>query len=293
VAWNPVSTRLATLRCADSGLDCEVRLGEDADGDFRIEAGEEVVIQTLVGSALQARIRHARLAFDPAGNPIASYTRFGNADVTVARDLNHDGDWVDAGEIRNVASIFGGDPCGDGDLAVDSSGRVALLYFHPINQKLKLAWDRSGDGDFNDSVGGNNEHFNVASLSGFACGGIAFDSAGRAALVYSTGAATLLRRVMNADGDFSDAGETNTLGVGALGCDVRGHAGQGLAVAHTASGLQLLVDRNGDDDFGDGDENLQLAPLASGPFQPIELARSSVGKAFVATRSTVYADLLP
>jgi hypothetical protein len=295
VAWNAAG-RLSTLRCVDSGANCEVRVGQDASGDFLIQPSEEVAIQTVTGTQVQpGKIRHARLAFDPAGKPVASYTRFGSADVTVARDLNSDGDYADAGDIRNVAQILGFDTSGDGDLALDSSGRAALLYFNPSTQKLKLAWDRSGDGDFSDTVGGNSEHFNIVTMSTFQCAGITFDSVGRAALVYATPTATVLRRDLNADGDFADAGENTTLAaVGAVGCDVKGHATTpGLAVTWAATDLQLRVDRNADDDFADTDEQITLAPQASGPFAPIELGRNSSGKSTVATRNTLYQDPLP
>jgi hypothetical protein len=293
VAWNP-SGRVATLRCADLGDDdCEVRIGQDADGDFLIEPGEETPVQTLTGLAvLPARIRHARLAFDPAGNPVASYTRFPNAEVVVARDTNTDGDYADAGEIRLVAAILGGDPSGQGDLALDASGRVALLYHHPVSQRVKLAWDRNGDGDFGDTIGGNPEHVSLTNLSLFQCGGISFDSSGRLALVFAATNGLTLARDLNADGDFKDAGEVTVIAAATTGCDVEGHP-SGLAVTHDLNGLHLLVDRNGDDDFADTDEQVLLAPSGSGPFAPIALGRPASGTSAVATRNTVYQDPTP
>lgn len=81
---------------------------------------------------------------------------------------------------------------------------------------LRIAYDRNGDGDYADVVGGTPETFTPFSTTGNAgrpCGGIAFDGAGRLAAVFSEPSASLVRvmRDMNADGDFSDAVDTTGL----------------------------------------------------------------------------------
>jgi hypothetical protein len=299
VAWDAAG-RLATLRCLDVAGDCEVRVGRDANADFLIAPSEETTIETIAGGvAPLGTIRNARLTFDPAGHPVASYSRRGNGEVRLARDDNGDGDFADPGEQRTVATLVISDEAGAGDLAVDSSGRVAIAWYDPVNDRLRLAWDRSGDGDFNDTVGGNPETFNlITTIWQARCTGLGFDSAGRLGAIYSANAAgeigPTLRYDLNADGDFNDAGETTAFSaIGANGCDVAGHATPGLAVTHDVGGLQLLVDRNGDDDFADADEEVLLAPSGSGPFAPIALGRDASGKASVATRSTVFPDPTP
>jgi hypothetical protein len=179
VAWDPAG-RLATLRCFDVAGDCQVRVGRDANGDFLIAPSEETLVETIAGGvAPLGTLRDARLAFDPAGNPVISYSNRGNGEVRLARDANGDGDFADAGEQRTVATLVITDEAGEGDLAVDSSGRVPLVFFHPVSDRLKVAWDRSGDGDFNDVVGGNPEVSNLATALTVDCAGASFDAAGR------------------------------------------------------------------------------------------------------------------
>jgi hypothetical protein len=93
---------------------------------------------------------------------------------------------------------------------------------------------------------------------------------------------TLLRDLTD-DGDFADAGETQTLGTAAgSGCDVA--AGSGLlAVAYRdgAGSLVLAVDRNDDGDFADADESFPIATGAE--TDRLAVALSGTGRVFAAS----------
>jgi len=134
-----------------------------------------------------------------------------------------------------------------------------------------VAYDRSGDGDFNDTVGGTPEIAVVLGGSGNSdCIGLAFDSSGRLSLAYqSTAGAARLARDGNGDGDVNDSGENSEIAVSASVCDVERSAGGGLQYVHGGpGGLTRLRDENDDGHFSDPGESAQL--LAS-PVTAVEI----------------------
>jgi hypothetical protein len=205
-------------------------------------------------------VAHASLVFDPSGRPAVGYLRTGSGtQVMLARDLTADGDFADAGELVQIQS-FGGSFVRRSELAFDDAGRAAYMYQTGAASPptVRIAYDRSGDGDFNDSVGGTPEIALVSGGSGNTdCFGVTFDSAGRLTLAYQspTNGAAVLARDENGDGDVNDAGERTDLVPSATVCDVERTSAGGLLFVHGGSGLQQLRDRNNDGDFSDGGES--------------------------------------
>lgn len=207
----------------------------------------------------------------------------------VAHDRDANGDFLGANELVVVAT---GDwtPVPIGDLAIDSMDRVAFLFRRSDTNALVLAYDRSGDGDFDDTVGGTPELYTVVSGI-FTCGGLSFDSSDHLALVYATASGTTkMYRDLNGNGDVLESGEFSFLSPTAAqgACDIVGGAGLGLAAVQDAGGdLHLLVDRNDDGDFVDTDEDIVLDTANPGPF---EIRRDGTGRVVVATPTQLFAD---
>jgi hypothetical protein len=283
------AAQLAGLRCRNSGgFSCQVELARDADGDRVLESSEAVQLDSVTNSVGSGAIHGASLAFDPAGRPVAGYVKFDAVrSVRVARDLDGDGAFTGTGEIVDVGTV-GGSQVNGGDLAVDSSGRVAYAYYDGTNDLLRVAYDRSGDGDFADTVGGTPELVTVASPSVLTCLGVSFDDGDRLAMVWAGSVAPQLGRDANGDGDFADAGEIVPLSASpASGCDVDGDpTGGGLAIAHDAGGLQLLLDRDDDGSFGGPDETVPIVAASGTPVR----VRKRAGIAGLANGTHFYFD---
>jgi hypothetical protein len=262
---------------------------ENSDNLFGA-AGESVQVQGA------GTVESASIAFS-SGRRAAGYLHVNGPTVlaTIAHDRNGNNSFFQVGELQQVEQVVVvGTPRADFD--IDAAGHAALAWHDGGAGALRLAWDRSGDGDFADTVSGNPELATVVPASTLACLGAAFDAAGILMLVYApTGSAAVLARDLNADGDFADAGESTALGASAAtGCDVAGGGLPGVSAIHDSGGdLQLLVDRNGDGDFGDGLESRILALANAGPFAPLALTRSDTGRTISATRTTVYLDIEP
>ena len=274
-AWSPAG-RVAVVRtntCGASSLCYAV----DQDGDYDVNDETSVVIET--GSTPQ----HASLAFDPSGRPVVGYLRTttGNQ-AMVAHDLNGDGDFVDAGEVVQLQS-FGGSVTKRTELAVDAAGRVAFTFMYGAAGNLRLAYDRNGDGDFNDTVGGTPEISGTGSVANTDCLGLAFDSAGRLSVGFQTQAGPIeLGRDLNGDGDVNDAGEITVIAATGAVCDVRRSSGGGLDFVHGGQGLTRLRDVNNDGDFSDAGESLQLLP-ASSQVDAVEIGNDT----WIATQSQI------
>jgi hypothetical protein len=285
VTFDP-SDRLASLRCrTSSAINCQVELVRKQDDGTDLT----MFVETLASSPTAPLIHGPSIAFDPAGRPVLGYVKVGGSrTVTVSRDADGDGNFSDPGEIRTVM-LISGSVGGGGDLAVDSAGRAAYAYHDAGTNVLRVAYDRNGDGDFSDTIGGNPENLPVTTAA-VSCLGVSFDDGARLALVWGTSGGAQLARDANADGDFADAGELLSLtGNPLLGCDVDGAAAGGLAVVHDGDGLRLLLDRDDDGSFAGTDEDLQLAPPGSGN-HPARVRQRGVAAAVSGT--TFYFDPL-
>jgi hypothetical protein len=253
------SDRVAGLRCRTlGGSTCSVELLADADADGDLEDETGLSIETIGGTAT---LLAADLEYDAAGGAVAAYLkRTTPTEAFVAHDRNADGDFADANEKVLVQTSVGGTGAIHAALAVDSANRVAYAFYSATLGSTRVAWDRNGDGDYADTVGGNPELFSLPAPVGSLpiCLGAAFDSSDRLAIMFAAlaGDQTLLLRDLNADGDLSDAGESTSLGIDESdGCDVVQEPGQPLAVLYRgAGGLTLGLDKTGDGDFDDPGE---------------------------------------
>jgi hypothetical protein len=292
VAFDPTGT-LMGIRCRFAGLNsCSVEVARDSDADFDLADETATLIEqiTLVSTG---RIVSPSLVFDPSGRTVASYAKVHPTFVqVVAHDRDGDGLFSGTNERVDVAAVVANTRS---EAAVDPSGRVGVAYYQPGLNGIRVAWDRSGDGDYADTVGGNPELSTIALLgSSPACIGAGFAPDGDFAVVWDEGAGPTLARDFDGDGDFTDAGEIASLSASpGTVCDVHGLDGFPLAVVHNAGGtLRLLVDRNDDEDFADADEDVFLDVVS-----PVRaaVARSQTGRTIVAvsTPNQVYQDPTP
>ena len=297
VAWDPATGAIMGIRCRSSGLNtCNIEISRDSDAGFDLADETGVLVEQIAGVST-GRILSPSLVFDPAGRTVATYLKQNPSLVlTVAHDRDGNGLFTGTNEVVAVGiGTANSRPEG----AVDSSGRVGLAWFvGAASNEMRFAWDRNGDGDYADTVGGNPETALLAAIgTSPVCLGAGFAPDGDFAVVWDTGASgPTLARDRNGDGDFADAGEIASLSASpGTVCDVHGMDGHPLAVAHNAGGtLRLLVDRNDDEDFGDTNEDLFLNVVSP---TRAAVARSDTGKTFVATSSasttTFYADPTP
>ena len=263
-AWTPAG-RAAQVQGGGS-----LSYAADTDGDFNVTDETPALIESGINP------QSVSLAFDPSGRPAVGYLRIGTGtQVMLARDLTSDGDFVDAGELVQIQT-FGGQIVRRSELAIDAAGRAAYVYQIGPTNILRIAYDRSGDGDFNDTVGGTPEISTVTGGTGNTdCLGVAFTSAGRLAISNqsSTGDARLGRDA-NGDGDVNDVGENLVIAAGTPVCDVRRTAGGGLDFVYGGAGLTRLRDLNDDGDFADAGETLQLL-LSSTPVTAVEIGNDN------------------
>ena len=84
--------------------------------------------------------------------------------------------------------------------AFDPSGRLAYVYYNASGGLIRVAHDRSGDGDFDDSPGGAAELATLVATGTPACLGASFDGSGRLGVVYTAGLTT--RLAYDRNGDF-------------------------------------------------------------------------------------------
>lgn len=269
LGWN-AGRVLHALRGTGGSTD-QIQLFRDTNNDQVLGSGEFVVLESPGDNP---RTHSPALAFDGSGRPGGGYLRqVGSTSTAIAfHDRDGDGLFTGTNELVTIEPV-GGSTAHLGDGGFDASGRLAYVYYDPGNQRIRAAYDRSGDGDFDDSPGGIPELATVASL-GLAtppCLDMSFDGAGRLAILYVIGGNPQLLYDRNGDGDFLDAGESQSLpGSGtSTGCDLGTSAlsGRILIVHNPGSEVRLLVDINDDGDFADAAEDAGLggpiaAPLA-------------------------------
>jgi hypothetical protein len=283
--------KVAGLRCRGGGSTCDVEILVDSDGDNGL--ADEVAIPVEVASGGTPTLLAADLKATAAGNWVAAYVRrtFG-PDVVIAHDRNGDGDFADLNERLTIDSGLGNaNVATAADLAVDGAGRVAYVYYRAIGTAIRVAHDRSGDGDYADTVDGNPELSTLATATP-TCLGATFDGAGHLAVIWgdSAGTGATLARDTNGDGDFTDAGETVAIVTGSstTACDVDYRPGQPFAVLHNAGGsaslLHLKLDKNDDGDFADVGEDQTLVSSAG---TDAALALNGVSNALIATQTKI------
>ena len=295
VAWGTGGAATG-LRCRDAGVtnECTVELAVDSDADFELDDEAGTAIETVNGPG--ARLESPSLAFDLSGNVGAGYvtTAVGSVTASVAHDRDGNGDFLGPNERVSIETLAGVNAT-VGEVAFDPSGRVVYVYRKDLDV-LRVAYDRSGDGDFDDTVGGNPELFDLASGGGgsFTCVGASFDSAGGLAIAYGgSGNPLRLARDLDRDGDLGGPGEIVMLtSSDVLACDVIGGAGLGLAVAHDQGPrVRLRVDRNDDGDFLGANEDLSI--VLPTPSNAVETRRNGAGQVVLATDSAVFRDVIP
>ena len=262
LGWSPTRVVYGLRGHAGTG---QIHLLRDANGDNNLALGEAVALQSPGGVP---KTQSPSLAFDAAGRVGGGYVaNIGGVQTAMAlHDRNGDGVFSGTNELVAIEGVTGATD-DLGEAAFDASGRLAYAYY--ASGGVRLAWDRTGDGDFADTVGGVPELRTIAGSTG--CLGLAFDTAGRVAIVSGS---SLLYDVTG-DADFDDAGETTAVS-GA--CDVTAASqGNRVAIAQiVGSQLRLLVDLTGDGDFGDADEDVQLSNSATQPIAITETASGAV-----------------
>jgi hypothetical protein len=229
------------------------------------------------------------LTFDASDRPGGGYIRnVGGVLTAVAfHDRNLNFNFAGTNEVVVIEPVTGA-TTSFGEAAFDPSGRLAYVYYDSGAGLVRAAWDRSGDGDFNDTPGGTPELVTVAATPTPFCFGMTFDTAGRLAVLLSAGDNPTLRRDLTGDGDFDDAGESPVVGgIGAgfsFACDVGPAATENrVFVVHNAAANannalpRLLLDLNDDGDYVDAGESEDLLSTpVNGPFAVTKSASGGV-----------------
>ncbi len=288
VAFDPAGD-VVGVRCRDTGgSGCDVEYLVDSDGDRDLEDETAVVIENL-SAPTASRLLQPSIEFDPSGRPVLGYNTRGGAGgnaAVVAHDRNGDGDFDDANErVELVANL---QPTNAAEVAVDSAGRVAFVYYDGL-LNVRAAHDRNGDGDFDDA----GETTIVAGTAGTpACLGADFAPDGDLAVVFSQGSSPpQFWRDLDGDGVFAAGTELTVLGaLAADGCDIE--TGAFLALTHNAIDRTLLVDRNDDGDFDDTDESFTLTGGTSAEMH-LEIAFDDAGLAVVASENLLLREPAP
>lgn len=282
VAFAP-SGAVAGVRCRDLSTSCAVELLVDTDADDALEDETPVVVDSINGS--NAKLLSVTLDSDAAGHWAVGYERFEfTAAAAVAHDRNGDGDFADGNErviVESSLSSFAFPVAAK--LAIDSTSRLAFVYPNPNAVSVRVAWDRSGDGDFADVVGANPELSTLAS-GAITCLGAAFDASDRLAVAYGQSGAMRFARDLNADGDFADPNEVSVIeAVTANGCDVASRPGQALALVYSVSAnpprTSIRIDANEDGDFDDPGESTTLGVASS----PLGIALNGLDRLVIGT----------
>ena len=247
---------VAGLRCRSNGATCDLEILVDSDADRALEDESGILVQTVTGGG-NPSLQAADLATDPAGRWVAGYVRrtFG-PEAVVAHDRNGDGDFGDTNEIVVVASGLGGADAIPADLAVDAAGRVAYVYERPSSgSAIFVAYDRSGDGDYTDTVDGNPEFSTLASGTLVNCLATTFDAAGHLAIVYGNASGRRWRATPTATATSPTRARplrSRPVRRQLLRCRVP--RGTAVRVLHYRAGvgtlgMHLLLDKNDDGDF--------------------------------------------
>jgi hypothetical protein len=264
VSWSPGRVVYGLRVLASNN---RIELGRDSSGDNFISNVEGILIENPGGTPFT---RSPSLVFDGAGRPGGGYLRVvgGVATARAFHDRNGDNFLGGANEVVTIEPVGGTAPDALGEAAFDPSGRLAYVYYDASGGLIRVAHDRSGDGDFDDSPGGAAELATLVATGTPACLGASFDGSGRLGVVYTAGLTTRLAYDRNGDGDFADANENVAAAPGgATGCDLGTSAvtGRLVLVHNPGNDLRLLVDTNADADFLDALEDVSLVSPASAP----------------------------
>ena len=151
-----IEQAIAGARCRSLSSDCEVEIRRDSDGDFELDDEPAVVVQAL--TAADATVQSVNLTVDPSDRIAFTYSprNGGFPNVRVAHDRDGDGLFTGTNELLALDGVNFGDVT---RLAVDASSRVAVIHTDTFDVDVKVYYDRSGDGDYDDTVGGNPESF--------------------------------------------------------------------------------------------------------------------------------------
>lgn len=263
LSWSP-SRVVHALRVLASNN--RIELGRDSSGDNFISNIEGITIENPGGTPFT---RSPSLVFDGSGRPGGGYLRVIGGVATARAFHDRNGDNV-LGGVNEVVTIepVGGATDALGDAAFDTSGRLAYVYYDSGAGLIRVAYDRSGDGDFDDSPGGTAELATLVATGTSACLDASFDGSGRLGVVYTQSGTTRLAYDRNGDGDFADANENLAAAPGgATGCDLGTSAvtGRLILVHNPGNDLRLLVDTNADADFLDPLEDVSLVTSTSAP----------------------------
>jgi hypothetical protein len=276
ISWN--AGRVVHALRGIGGTTDQVQLLKDANGDEVLGSGEAVAIESPGDNP---RTNSPALAFDGSGRPGGGYLRLVGSTATAVAFHDRDGNGVFTGpnEVVTIEPV-GGSTAHLGDGGFDPSGRLAYVYHDTVNQRVRVAHDRSGDGDFDDSPAGVPELATAATtgLASLPCLDMSFDGSGRLAVLYVIGGNPQLLYDRNGDADFLDANESVALpGSGtSTGCDLGTSAVSGrlLIVHNPGNELRLLVDINDDGDFSDAAESAAIgAPITA----PLGVTTTSSG----------------
>jgi hypothetical protein len=264
VSWSPGRVVHALRVLASNN---RIELGRDTSGDNFITNTEAVTIEIPGGTPFA---RSPSLVFDGSGRPGGAYLRVvgGVATARAFHDRNGDNLLTGPNEVVTIEPV-GGATDALGEAAFDASGRLAYVYYDAGAGLVRVAHDRSGDGDFDDSPGGVPELGTLTAIGTPACLDASFDGSGRLGVVYALGGSTTLAYDRNGDADFLDANESLALApTGVTGCDLGTSAlsGRLVLVHNPGNDLRLLVDLNDDADFLDPFEDVSLVSPASAPF---------------------------
>lgn len=289
IHWDSTG-RLAALRANPGNGMVELIVDTDLDGN--LEATEAIPLEATNGLG---KVLGPSLIHDGSDRFALAYLHAtaGQERVHILHDRDGNGDFAGTNEFV-TAEFRSGSTTGSkalGELAADSAARLAYVSDAQVAGELRVAWDRSGDGDYNDTVGTNPEKF-VAATTVPLCLGTDFDGSDALVVVYGDASGLHLLHDLNGDGDFADTGEATTLAPAAqvtppTGCDVDASGG-GLAIAVTdGTSLSLLVDRNGDGDFADTNEDTLAGSPVTGP---IAIERLGNGNVVVQTPGGIVED---
>ncbi|MEN8181880.1 MAG: IPT/TIG domain-containing protein, partial [Myxococcota bacterium] len=281
------------LRCRfTTGVGCDIELTTDTDADFDLNDETPVLIESLATTGSSKFITAPSVSFDPSGRPVAGYVKpvVGSTNATVAHDRDGDGAFTGTNEIVEVGTFIG--TLNLGEVAASPTGEVAFVYWDNANGEIDVAWDRNGDGDFTDTVGGNPEQFILASGATPTCVGAGFAPDGDLSVIYDQGAGATFARDLNQDGDFDDGGEISVV-AGSTGpaCDLVGGGPTLTAGFVTQAGsVRMLLDLNDDGDFDEAGENVELATSIG--VERLVLAENGAGSFFMATSGAPANDLI-
>jgi len=243
----------------------QIQFLRDANANRLLESSEAVLLDGTVGTP---NTRSPSLAFDGAGRPGGGYIRTGTATITAMAFHDRDGNGVFTGTNELVAVETAGSVQTLGDAQFDLSGRLAYVFYNSTLGAIRVAWDRSGDGDFADTVG-TPELGSAAAIAVPSCLGASFDGSGRLGIVYVVSGNPVALYDWNGDTDFLDAGESSVLPGSGLpfGCDVTRSAASGrlVFVFNRSSELRMSVDTNDDNDFADAADFTLLSSSVSAP----------------------------